>query len=101
MDVPERGNPETTKTQGEGLPSLMCSGRRDRPRFVQRCEIFTPRFSCLCEIGTRACPVRVDAYPMFTIQSMPNLSVSIPNIAPHGAFASGIFTVPPADSFSK
>ena len=33
---------------------------------------------------------------MFTIQWMPNLSVTMPNVSPHGAFASGSCMLPPA-----
>src|SRR5512147_514908 len=48
------------------------------------------------------CPDRQGRGPaMFTIQSTPNLSFSIPNASPQGAFSSGMVIVPPAESFSK
>jgi len=37
---------------------------------------------------------------MFTSHDTPNLSVSMPNVSPHGAFSSGMPMVPPAESFS-
>jgi hypothetical protein len=38
---------------------------------------------------------------MLTIQRMPNLSSSIPNVSPHGAGVSGIVIVAPALSLSQ
>lgn len=38
---------------------------------------------------------------MFTIQSVPNRSLTIPNWSPHGAFSSGIVTVPPSTRRSQ
>jgi len=38
---------------------------------------------------------------MFTIHSIPNLSVSIPKVSPQGAFSNGWCIVPPAESFSQ
>ena len=38
---------------------------------------------------------------MLTSQLTPNLSVHMPKVSPHGAGASGMVTVPPADSFSQ
>lgn len=59
------------------------------------------RTHCTPDRGEGAVPLaRVvqpfPAAPILTIQGVPNLSVSMPKLSPHGALASGIITVPPS-----
>lgn len=59
---------------------------------IRRC----PRKSCSRQPADRT------YFPaIFTSHCTPNLSVHIPNVSPHGAFSSGIVTLPPGESLSQ
>ena len=74
--------------------------RKEGVSFSTDFNVLYGRQSLTVAAARQACPA-ASAPAMFTIQSVPNLSVSWPKESPHGACSSSIVTLPPSASLSQ